>query len=57
MKQVNGEYKVKHKRMKPLHQKTIALLDQYSNWSLQHVPRDDNTIADKLSKEGMEQGR
>ena len=57
VKQVNGEYKVKHKRMKPLHQKTIALLDQYSNWSLQHVPRDDNTIADKLSKAGMEKGR
>ena len=57
VKQVNGEYKVKHKRMKPLHQKTLALLCQYSNWSLQHIPRDDNTIADKLSKEGMEKGR
>ena len=57
MKQVNGEYKVKHERMKPLHQKTIVLLRQYSNWSLQHVPRDDNTIADKLSKEGRKQGR
>jgi len=43
--------------MKPLHQKTIVLLRQYSNWSLQHVPRDDNTIADKLSKEGRKQGR
>ena len=57
VKQVNGEYKVKHERMKPLHQKTIVLLRQYSNWSLQHVPRDDNTIADKLSKEGRKQGR
>ena len=57
VKQVNGEYKVKHERMKPLHQKTIVLLRQYSNWSLQHVPRDDNTIADKLSKEGRRQGR
>ena len=57
VKQVNGEYKVKHERMRPLHRKAIALLYQYSNWSLQHVPRDDNTIADKLSKEGMEQGR
>ena len=57
VKQVNGEYKVKHERMRPLHRKAIALLCQYSNWSLQHVPRDDNMIADKLSKEGMEQGR
>jgi len=57
VKQVNGDYKVKHERMRPLHRKAIALLYQYSNWSLQHVPRDDNTIADKLSKEGMEKGR
>ena len=57
VKQVSGEYKVKHERMRPLHRKAIALLSQYSNWSLQHVPRNDNKIADKLSKEGMEQGR
>jgi ribonuclease HI len=31
VKQVNGEYKVKHERMRPLHRKAIALLCQYSN--------------------------
>jgi len=41
VKQVNGEYKVKHERMRPLHRKAIALLCQYSNWSVQHVPRYD----------------
>ena len=41
VKQVNGEYKVKHERMIPLHRKAIALLCQYSNWSVQHVPRYD----------------
>jgi len=40
VKQVNGEYKVKHERKIPLHRKAIALLCQYSNWSLQHVPSD-----------------
>ena len=39
--------------MRPLHRKAIALLSQYSNWRMQHVPRDDNTVADKLSKKGM----
>ena len=57
VKQINGDYKVKHERMKRLHRKAIALLCQYCNWSLQHVPRDDNMIADKLSKEGMDKGR
>ena len=28
VKQINGDYKVKHERMKPLHRKAIALLDQ-----------------------------
>ena len=41
VKQVNGEYKVKHERMRPLRRKAIALLCQYSNWSVQHVPRYD----------------
>ena len=31
VKQVNGDYKVKHERMRPLHRKAIALLCQYSN--------------------------
>jgi len=57
VKQVSGEYKVKHERMRPLHRKAITLLSQYNNWRMQHVSRDDNTVADKLSKKGMKQGR
>ena len=52
VKQVNGDYKVKNDRMKKLHQKVLYLLEQYDNWVINHVMRDENTIADRLSKEG-----
>ena len=52
VKQVNGDYKVKNDRMKKLHQNTLTLLEQYSSWTINHIMREYNTIADKLSKEG-----
>ena len=52
VKQVNGDYKVKNDRMKKLHHKVINLLKGYNTWTIQHVMRDKNVIADKLSKDG-----
>ena len=57
VKQVNGDYKVKNDRMKKLHQKVLYLLEQYDNWVINHIMRDENTIADKLSKEGKIKGK
>ena len=57
VKQVNGDYKVKNDRMKKLHQKVLYLLEQYDNWVINHIMRDENTIADKLSKEGKKKGK
>jgi len=53
VKQINGEYKVKNERMQKLHGKTIKLLSNFTTWSLSHIPREKNSAADKLSKEGM----
>jgi len=53
VKQINGEYKVKNERMQKLHSKAISLFSKFNSWSLAHIPREKNTIADKLSKEGM----
>ncbi len=57
VRQVTGEYKVKHERMKPLHKQALELLDKLENWNIEHVLRDKNTRADALSKSGMEKGR
>ena len=53
VKQINGVYKVKNERMQKLHSKAISLFAKFNSWSLVHIPREKNTIADKLSKEGM----
>ncbi len=53
VKQINGDYKVKNERMQKLHYKAIGLFSKFNSWSLTHIPREKNSVADKLSKEGM----
>ena len=55
--QVNGEFRVKHEKMIPLHAEATELLDNFDSWSLEYIPRDNNTVADKLCKAGMMLGR
>jgi len=53
VKQINGEYKVKNKRMGLLFKKTYELLSKFDFWKINHVLRDKNTEADELSKQGL----
>ena len=55
--QVNGEFRVKHENMIPLHAEATELLDDFDSWSLEYIPRDDNAVADKLCKAAMMSGR
>ena len=57
VRQINGDYQVKNDRMKNLHLKVLNLLKQYNNWSIKHIMRDKNEIADRLSKEGRMLGK
>ena len=43
--------------MIPLHASAIELLSQLDSWEIHHIPREMNTVADKLSKAGMMAGR
>jgi|TARA_B100001079_G_scaffold271634_1_gene289977 ribonuclease HI len=52
VKQVNGEYRVKNDRMITLYNEVINLLSNFKSWSLIHVLRDKNIVADKLANEG-----
>jgi len=47
-KQVNGQYKVKHADMKPLHAQAQAALEGFQKWSIRSVPRAQNADADAL---------
>jgi ribonuclease HI len=53
-KQVNGEYKVKHAAMKPLHAQALAALGGFARWSLRSVPRAQNADADALVNQALD---
>jgi ribonuclease HI len=48
IKQLRGEYRVKHVNLRPLHAAAKALLAEYETVDLQHVRREDNVDADAL---------
>jgi ribonuclease HI len=53
-KQVNGEYKVKHPDMKPLHAQSMAALGGFASWSIRSVPRAQNKDADALVNQALD---
>jgi ribonuclease HI len=53
-KQVNGEYKVKHPDMKPLHAQAMAALREFDGWSIRSVPRAQNADADALVNQALD---
>lgn len=54
VKQIKGAYKVKHPDLKPLHQRTHSLLTNFSHISFAHIPRAQNSHADRLSNEAID---
>jgi ribonuclease HI len=53
-KQVNGEYKVKHADMKPLHAAATKALAEFGRWRVRSVPRDQNAAADALVNQALD---
>ena len=54
VKQLNGEYKVKHENLVPLHYHVLTLVDRMKDFSIKHVTRDKNGHADKMANEGID---
>jgi ribonuclease HI len=50
VKQINGEYKVKNKLISKLYDEACDMLKQIPEWNLSHIPRDQNSQADKLTR-------
>jgi len=51
IKQLRGEYQVKSKRLKPLHEETLKLLRKFKLMMLEWIPREENREADALSRQ------
>ena len=54
VEQMRGNYKVKNEGLKPLHLQARMLVMQIGNVKFDHVPREDNKDADRLSNVGMD---
>lgn len=47
VKQMSGEYRVKHPNLKPLHARAQALAAGFEEFRFRHVPREENREADR----------
>ncbi len=56
VKQMKGEYKVKHPVLKEQHARLGQVLAAFNHVSFTHVPRDQNSDADALANEAMDRG-
>jgi ribonuclease HI len=57
IKQIKGVYRVKEPRLKPRWEMALALLEGFSKYRLIWIPRDQNKLADTLSKQGRYRGQ
>lgn len=55
VKQIKGEYKVKHPGLKPLWEKVKVKLTHFPKWEIQHVPRAQNKDADRMVNQMIDQ--
>ena len=56
VKQMTGEWKLKHPGLKPLASRVSELVHLYKSVSFEHVYRDFNKDADRLANEAMDRG-
>jgi len=56
VEQMNGNWKVKSDNVKPLFRQTRALADSFRDFSISHIPREENALADKLANQAMDRG-
>jgi len=48
VKHINGQYKVKSQRLRPLFRKAVELLNGFKSWQVYHIPREKNQQADDI---------
>jgi len=55
VRQLNGQYRVKHENLRPLYARAKALLAHFDDVDLRHVPRSENKLADALVNRILDQ--
>ncbi len=49
VKQLLGSYRVKSPHLVPLHKNALEKLGRFPKWSVRHIPREENSAADRLA--------
>jgi ribonuclease HI len=55
VRQISGEYRVKHADMLPLHREATALLRRFEDAAVSHVRREANREADRLANRALDE--
>lgn len=55
VRQLQGQYKVKHAALQPLFAEVKGLLSKLEHWTVAHVPREQNKRADELANQGIDE--
>ncbi len=56
VEQMNGNYKVKSANVKPIFEEVRRIADQFKHFTIRHVMREQNEMADQLANEAMDRG-
>jgi ribonuclease HI len=54
VRQITGEYRVKAAGLKPLYRKVRWLLAKIDTIEIEHIPREENTVADGLANAALD---
>jgi ribonuclease H / adenosylcobalamin/alpha-ribazole phosphatase len=54
VEQLHGRWRVKDLKLLPLHAESKTLLGGFRRWSATHVPRAQNSTADRLANEALD---
>lgn len=57
IRQLTGQYQVKHPRLMPLFREALKLLGRLDSWQAEHVRREFNKEADRLANLGIDEHR
>ncbi len=55
VKQLNGSYKVRDTKLKPLFRQVKQLLTRFDSFAIMHIPRQQNRIADSLANQAIDE--
>jgi len=55
VKQINGEYRVKNEGLLPLYHHLKSLIRKFNHFSISHVVREGNKLADELANRGIDE--